>query len=370
MGRITDARVVGIVVNPLAGKDIRRLVSNASPVSDASKVGLVRRAVTGAMDGGARRLLISDDHHGLGRRAVERLDPDGHDPLGSITIDLLDGPLSGDRLDTVAAAAALAEHGAGAVVVLGGDGTNRDVVAGWPDAPIVPVSTGTNNVFPLAWDAASAGTAAGLVASGAVAIDDVARRAKRILVHIVSTQAADVDDIALVDVALVDGAFVGARAVWKAERVAVVVAAIATPLSSGLASIAGRVHPVDRWAAGGVVVRVGPGGRRIRLPLSPGSFVTVEVASSEPLRDAEPVTLSGPGVLALDGERTHVLHEGDRAVVTIVADGPTVIDVGRALHAAVADRHFDLPAELRPDEPRPNGPGAPDRADPDMMEHA
>lgn len=357
--RVTDDAVVGIVVNPAAGKDIRRLVSNASPVSDATKVGLVRRAITGAVEGGARRILVSDDHHDLGRRAIERLDLDDHARLGRPTIDVLEGRLSGDRLDTVASAAALATHEAGAVVVFGGDGTNRDVAAGWPDAPIVAVSTGTNNVFPVAWDAASAGTAAGLVASGVVPIDDVARRAKRIVVHIVGANAADIDDVALVDVALVDGAFVGARAVWKAAGVVAVVAAIATPLGSGLSSIAGRAHPLDRWAPGGVIVRLGPGGRCLRLPLSPGSFATVGIASSNPLASDQPVALSGPGVLALDGERTHVLHEGDRAMITVVADGPTVIDVGRALHAAVAARHFDVtPAASDPDMP-----------DPDTMEH-
>ena len=39
-------------------------------------------------------------------------------------------------------------HDAGAVVALGGDGTCRDVAIGWPDAPLIAISTGTNNVFP------------------------------------------------------------------------------------------------------------------------------------------------------------------------------------------------------------------------------
>lgn len=334
--------VVGIVVNPLAGKDIRRLVSNASPVSDASKVGMVRRAVTGAVEGGAERIVISADHHGLGHRAIERLD------VGSVDVGILDEPLAGDRLDTVAAAIQLAKLEAGAVVVFGGDGTNRDVVAGWPEAPVVPVSTGTNNVFPIAWDAASAGTAAGLVASGAVALTDVARPAKRILVRI-DRPGGVVDDVALVDVALVDGAFVGARAVWQPEGIRAVVAAIAVPASSGLSSIAGRAHPVERWAPGGVVVRLGPGGRRLRLPLSPGSFSTVGVAECIEIGPSESIEWRGPGVLTFDGERTHVLGPHDRATITICADGPMVIDVDRALHAAVRSRHFDVPATEDPD---------------------
>lgn len=332
---------VGIIVNPLAGKDIRRLVSNASPVSDAAKIGLVRRAVAGAVEGGAHRILISDDPHGLGRRAIERIAV-----AGDVSIALLDEAISGDRMDSVAAAAALAKLDAGAVLVFGGDGTHRDVVAGWSDAPIVPVSTGTNNVFPMAWDAAAAGTAAALVAAGAV--DRVAQRAKRITIHI-SGSAPDLDDVALVDVALVDEALVGARAVWRADRIIAVVAAIATPLGTGLSSIAGRVLPVGRWAPEGVVVELGTGGRTVRLPLAPGSFETVSVSRCQRLALDEPVVWRGPGVLALDGERTHVLRAGDRAVVTVRDDGPWVIDVERALHAAVDARYFDLREDLDAD---------------------
>ena len=45
--------VVGLVANPMAGKDIRRLVSAASPVSDMAKIGIIRRALIGAFEGGA-----------------------------------------------------------------------------------------------------------------------------------------------------------------------------------------------------------------------------------------------------------------------------------------------------------------------------
>ncbi len=332
---------VGIVVNPLAGKDIRRLVGNASPVSDAAKVGLVRRAVVGAAEGGARRILVSDDHHHLGHRALDRLDlPHG------VAATVIAEPLSGDRLDTVAAAAHLAKVDAGAVVVFGGDGTNRDVVGGWPEAPLVPVSTGTNNVFPLAWDATSAGTAAGLVASGAVDVGLVARRAKRILVHVTGLDdRPEVHDVALVDVALVAGSFVGSRAVWKADGIRSVVAAIATPASSGLSSIAGRVHPVDRWATAAAVIDLGPGGRCVRLPLLPGTFAAVDVLRSAALAMDQPVVWDGPGVLALDGERTHVLRRGDRATITVRHDGPSVIDVERTLQVAVEARQFDVSGE-------------------------
>lgn len=43
----------------------------------------------------------------------------------------------------------MAETGIGCVVTLGGDGTNRAAAKGSRSVPLVPVSTGTNNVFPV-----------------------------------------------------------------------------------------------------------------------------------------------------------------------------------------------------------------------------
>lgn len=332
---------VGIVVNPLAGKDIRRLVGNASPVSDATKVGLVRRAIAGAHHGGARRILVADDHHGLGRRALQGLDLGGADAV------VFGDALSGDRLDTVAAAEHLAKQDAGAVVAFGGDGTSRDIVSGWHDVPLIPVSTGTNNVFPIAWDAAAAGTAAGLVASGAVPPASVQQRAKRLVVHVASVDRPDVHDVAVVDMALVADRFVGSRAVWHPASIRRVVAAVATPTASGLSSLAGQIEPVGRWEPAGAAVELGPGGRTVRLPLIPGSYAEVAVASSRRIELGEPVHWVGPGVIALDGERSLVLHDGDRATITVLGDGPHVIDVEATLLAGVHAHSFDIQDGLR-----------------------
>lgn len=334
---------VGIVVNPRAGKDIRRLVGHASPVSDATKIGLVRRAAAGAHHGGATRILVSDDHHGLGRRALADL------TLDDARAEVFGDGLSGDRLDTVAAAAHLAKEEAGAVVVFGGDGTNRDVVCGWRDAPLVSVSTGTNNVFPVAWDAAAAGTAAGLVAAGTVELTTVASRAKWVRVHVSAPGRPDIDDVALVDVALVDDRFVGSRAVWHARAVRRVVAAIASPTVSGLSSVVGQVVPVGRWEPAGATADVGLGGRTVRLPLVPGSYDDVPIVGGRRLALGETVEWDGPGVIALDGERTLVLQVGDTVGVTVVADGPHVIDVEQTLLAAVLTRSFDVCVPEAPD---------------------
>ncbi len=331
---------VGIIVNPAAGKDIRRLVSDAAPVSDMAKIGMVRRAIVGAAEGGAERIVLSDDPHGLARRAVDGLD-------GVPTrIEILEGPATGSRLDTRHAAEALWKAEAGAVVILGGDGTHRDVAIGWLDAPIVAVSTGTNNVFPRLLETTVAGLAAGLVAAGHVPLAAVAQRAKTLRVRLSDTTAAHdrggsgisggsggSDTLALVDVALVEGAFEGARAVWDPARLLAVVACIAEVDAVGLSAIAAACHPVDRHGPGAVLVSMGPGRIR-RCAIAPGRFATVEIAAVTPVPDGGSVTLTGPGVLAFDGEREQRLGPGHSATVTVNRDGPSVIDVGAAIRFA------------------------------------
>ena len=328
---------VGLIVNPIAGKDIRRLVTSASHTSDGTKIGIVRRAVVAAVESGASRVVVAQDPHQLARRAVDGLD---------LPVVFLDEPVEGTRRDTIAAATRMWKENVGALVVLGGDGTCRDVASGWPDAPLIPLSTGTNNIYPSTIDATSAGCAAGFVASGAISFEAVARRSKRVAVH-VEFESGSIDDLALVDLAMINTAFVGSRAVLDPCTVTAVVASIASPSGTGLSSIAGRLHPVDRWAPGGVVVRLGPGGRRLRVPLAPGTFTTVEVTEVTPLADGERVVLAGPGVLAFDGERD--LRIGGECEVSVAVEqrGPFVIDVDAALLAASRRGLFDVPAHTR-----------------------
>jgi len=334
-----DISTVGVIINPHAGKDIRRLVSAAGQTSDAVKIGIVRRAVVGALEQGAQRVLLSSDTHKLAERAVEGLDG---------PIEFVESPLTGSHLDSVAAARSMWKDDAGAVVVLGGDGTCRDVAIGWPDAPLIPISTGTNNVFPGTLDGTTAGVAAAVVATSAVDIADVSHQAKRVAIRVDDPSRDTVyHDTALVEAALIDTTFVGARAVSDPSTIRWVVAAIAEPASTGVASIAGRVHPVGRCERGGVLLRLGadgrgPGRRRVRVPLAPGSFATVDVQSVEPLAPGETAEVPGGGVLAYDGERTTPVGADATITVSIEASGPRIIDVDATLVAAARSQLFDV----------------------------
>ncbi|WP_051062804.1 NAD(+)/NADH kinase [Ilumatobacter nonamiensis] len=335
-----DAATVGIIVNPHAGKDIRRLVSAAGQTSDAVKISIMRRVAAGAIEQGADRVLMSTDTHHLAERAVEGLDG---------PIEFLESPQTGSHHDTVAAARSLWKQNTRAVIALGGDGTCRDVATGWPDAPLIAISTGTNNVFPTSVDGTTAGVAAALVAAGSVKSSDVTSRAKRVSLQIDDPQRDTlVHEEALVEAALIDATFVGARAVSDPASIRWVVACIASPSSTGLAGIAGRVHPLRRDDPGGVLIRLGPGSRRVRVPLSPGSFSTLDIASVEPLRDGDTVVLTGRGVLAYDGERNTPVSAGATISVSVSRTGPHMIDVDEVLRLAALDRRFDVCAADHP----------------------
>lgn len=349
-GRVVST--VGIIVNPHAGKDIRRLVSAAGHTSDSVKIGIMRRVAAGAFEQGVGRVVMSTDTHHLAERAVDGLD--GH-------VEFIDGPTTGSHLDTVAAARAMWKADAGAVVALGGDGTCRDVTIGWPEVPLIPISTGTNNVFPSNVDGTSAGVAAALVATGAVASSS--SPAKRVELTIDEPDGESVaHDAALVEAALIQTSFVGARAVSDPASIRWVVACIANPASTGLASIAGRVHPVDRDAPGGVLIRLaGPGSnatRQVRVPLAPGSFATLDVESIEPITESTTVELPGGGVLAYDGERDTPVSTDARISVSITPSGPRLIDVESTLAAAALAGHFDArsgTASTSPSRKDPHG---------------
>jgi len=313
--------IVGIIANPAAGKDIRRLVSAASPTSDMAKIGIVRRALVGAIEGGADRVLIADDHKSLGRQAMRGL---AHGP--QVSIEIIGDEVLPTSFHSRRMAEQLRDQGVGAIVSLGGDGTHRDIAKGWRDVPMVPVSTGTNNVYPQMIEATVAGHAAAIAASGVKPMSLIAHRAK--ILDVVG--AGIKDDLALIDIALVEGAFTASRAVWDVGSLRQLIVTTAEPATIGLSSIAARVAPVSRQEFGGVHLRFGPG-ETVRAPIAPGLYHDVEIASYERLDLGQSVTMEGPGVLAFDGERDVVLAPGQSVSITLNANGPWVVDPTAAL---------------------------------------
>jgi len=311
---------VGLIVNPAAGRDIRRLVGLASMMPHHEKAAIVRRVLRGLEAAGVQRVLYLRDGAGIMEAALE----------GSVAA-LQVAPLSlrpeHRAADSTEAARELAAEQVGCIVTLGGDGTNRAVAGGCADVPLVPVSTGTNNVFPSMVEGTVAGLAAGLVATGKVPAEAASRRAKR-----VEVRAGEVEDFALVDAAACRDAFRGAAAIWDPGRVTGIVLARAEPWAVGLSSIGGALEPVSAEDPAGLQVELAAGesGCEVCAVLAPGLPRRVAVRSWRRLELGEEVTLEvGGGTVALDGERELPAKGPARARVTLA--GPRVVDVRAVL---------------------------------------
>jgi predicted polyphosphate/ATP-dependent NAD kinase len=312
---------VGLIANPAAGRDIRRLTARASLVPNHEKAAVVRRVLHGLAATGVDGVRYLADRAGIVAAAVDGSAP----PLAT---EPLPYRARGSASDSTEAARLLAAEGVGALVVLGGDGTSRAVAAACGELPLVAISTGTNNVFPSMVDGTVAGMAAGLVATGAVDVDRVSTRVKRIEVLAGSTT-----DMALIDAAACLDVFVGTRAIWDPGRVRELVLARAAPWSVGLSSIGGQLRPLGVDEPAGLHVKLGAG-REILAAIAPGVVALVPVAGWRLLPLGEPVVLAGARTVALDGERE--LTVDGEVTARVTRAGPRLVDIHAALEEAVA----------------------------------
>ena len=320
---------LGIIVNPHSGRDARRLFARAGTSTIDDKRNQVTRIVVGAAAAGCARVLLSRDSFRIGSAATDALDL-------PIEIDFLDLPATGHAQDGERAARAMRDAGCKAVVALGGDGTSRTITRAWRDVVLLPLSTGTNNVFPFQIEATVAGAAAGLVASGRLAIEAAAERAKLIEIRCEDGRV----NLALIDAGLLLDDHPGSLLQVDPSKLARILLTRAEPASVGLSPIGGLLMPCHAEDDFGVCVhtRTGPerehGGKTLRAPISPGLFETVGIEGVERIPLGTELVWRGPGLLAFDGDRELVLGDGETATLRVVRSGPWVIDPWRALRAA------------------------------------
>ncbi len=304
---------VGIIPNPQSGKDVRRVAADATVMNNHDKVGVVRRVLRALAAFGVRRALIMPDEFGIGLRAADSY---------GIDIEILDMDIEGSAKDSTRAAQIMTGEVA-CIVTVGGDGTNRAVAAGCGETPLLPISTGTNNVFPSQVDGTIAGMAASALALELVELDEVCWRSKRIGVSVDGSY-----DIALVDAAVTTEPFVGAKAIWSMESVRFLLAAQAQPFNLGLSSAAGILSPVGREEPHGVFVEFGGKGPSLLVPLAPGLLqrATVKAWQRVPLGFRWTWRAARPGTIALDGERHIDFLKGQQISFYLDNLGPLVVD--------------------------------------------
>jgi predicted polyphosphate/ATP-dependent NAD kinase len=322
---------VGIVANPLSGRDIRRLVARASVFPNAEKANMVQRILTALHAVGVRSVLMSTDLGGISA-AVLRATVAPAATRKWPAVEFLDqDTLTDSAADTTNAVGRMVGHGAGAIVCLGGDGTARVAAAACGDVPLLTLSTGTNNVFPEMCEATVAGLAAGLVATGSVDADVGTRRAS-----VLEVVAGGRTEEALVDVCVTTADHLGSRALWEPSTLRELYCTFAEPHAIGLSSIAGQLCPCPRLTTEGVALEFeAPATSRtvVLAPIAPGLVVEVGVRSWRTLAVGEKVeSRVRCGVIALDGER-EIEFQDITPVICLSDSGPRCVDV----HAVLAE---------------------------------
>ena len=320
---MTQTGCVGCIANPMAGKDIRRLVAYGSRIDNQEKVNIVRRILLGLESAGVAEVLLMPDTFQIADKALEGI----HQPL-QLQMHILDMEVRGDAKDSLLAAQHMCDAGAQCLLILGGDGTHRVVAKASGTIPLVPISTGTNNVFPQMLEGTVAGLAAGFYAGHAPQLDGVILPTKRLEIW----RDGALQDIALIDVAVSAQQFVGARALWDVSGIQELFLTQGTPSNIGLSSIAGWSHPITMADAAGLHLILGNGGRQVRAPIAPGLILPVGISHERLIEPGERIPIRhAPAMLALDGERELLVRQGEHWEVALSWDGPKVLDVDRTL---------------------------------------
>ncbi len=323
--------LVGIIANPASGRDIRRLVAYGTVFDNNEKMAIVRRVLLGLEAVGITQVAYMPEREfGILPRAIDGLT--GRQQGSTLQAIPLSMPVLATSTDSTRAAQLLASMGAGCIITLGGDGTNRAVARGCGDVPLVPISTGTNNVFPSFLEGTIAGMAAGLVARGQAGKNAV-HRASRLAVLVNGEEV----ESALVDVVLSSMPFVGSRAIWDLSTVNEVVLSRVAPATIGMSALGGALMDgaSKSHERPGMHIRLGTGGSQVLVALAPGLIDWIDVTEYRRLAINDVVRFPpGTGTVALDGEREIELSPKTAVEVRLCADGPFVVNVSAALEGA------------------------------------
>ena len=321
---------VGIIPNPASGKDIRRLVAYGSVFDNNEKVNIVRRVVLGLEAMGVKEVFVMPDSFGIGIRAMEDLKV-------SLMASFLDVKIENTQEDSARAAKMLNQLGVACIITLGGDGTNRVVAKACAETPLLPISTGTNNVFPQMVEGTLAGMAAGAAARNHRSTWDFIKQVPRLEIR----RGQEVVDTALIDIVVSEPGFIASRAVWDISKIQEIFLSRAEPENIGFSSIGGNIPGLSSAKGKGIHIIIGPGQYKVKAPIAPGLIRWVPVNSYRLFESGMAIPLAcTTAMIALDGERERIVRKRDPVTVTINPKGPWVIDIPRALKKATEQRLF------------------------------
>lgn len=316
---------IAILVNPMSGRDVRRIAARASFATHESKMDMVARVAAGADAIGVKSIYVTREPFRICTRALEWMPLRAH-------VHVLDFPIRNTDDDTATALARFRQQGVRTIVSLGGDGTHRIIARTGADVDLIPLSTGTNNVFPSQTEPTIAGMVAAWAARGVLGVTKLKRKTKILRVDLPDGST----DVALIDAVKLENDVVGNMLPFNTENIRELVLTRAHASGIGMTSIGGLLRETSEKSDHGLYLKMGVG-TKVRAAISPGLFEDVSVAQIELLGLSDRRWIRGPGILAFDGDRLHRLGPSEQASVTLVREGPYVYDIEACMSYAVAN---------------------------------
>lgn len=326
---------IGIIVNPFSGKDLRRITSQACNVGNNEKAIKVVRIINSMKKFGVDKVYLMPDNYMLNANIASTINKDKD---SNLTVELLDFRPTDCPEDTINAVEMMKNLNIACLIVLGGDGTCRLVAKTDINIPVIPVSTGTNNVYPKFYEGTTVGIAASYISLKEG--DEDLHRSKRIEVYI----NGKFSDIALVDAVITDLPYVGSKVVSETYNIKELIVSMCSPISVGFSAIAGNLSICSENDDFGYRIKFDDYGTTILAPISPGKVEEISFSEFERMDiDYEYICLPNyDGTIALDGERTVCFRCGDQLKFSITKSGPYKVDIIKTLYKAVENKFFYL----------------------------
>ena len=329
---------IGIIANPASGKDIRRLVSHATVIDNNEKVNIIERIILGAQALGVKKVFIMPDSNNMGYKAEDKLSSGNELKCEINVINMM--RFNGIE-DTVKAASYMEDNEEiKCIVTLGGDGTNRAVAKAVKNTPIITISTGTNNAYPIMLEGTIAGMAAAAVASGRFDNNKFITQDKRIEIY----KDEKLQDIALIDAVISKDIFIGSKAIWDMDSIEKIFVTRGHPASIGFSTLVGCkmiIYPEDDF---GAWTDINESNEKMMAPIAAGVVEAVGVGEINVLKLDEEYefTSNNRGTIALDGEREIEFSKDEKFVFKISRMGPYRVDVIKALEIAQINGFFTI----------------------------
>jgi predicted polyphosphate/ATP-dependent NAD kinase len=319
---------IAVVVNPNSGKDIRRLATHATVISNAEKINILKRIISTVSEMGDHEIFMIPDRSHLAGLAIEGMKPEIQKHVSIYPMKISD-----TQDDTTRFAKAMADEAeVDVMIVLGGDGTCRAAAKATGDVPLIPISTGTNNTYPTMMEGTAAALAAAAIASGVVGRERCGGRGKRIEVEVEGRGS----DIALIDAAFSSIFYIGARAVLNDEDIRSVLVTQSHPASIGFSALAGCVEIVRPEEDCGLFLDMDWARRDYIAAISAGVLTRFGVKERQkiPLGEELHIRTDYDGTLAFDGERELPFCKGEDISLKITRNGPRKVEARKVVEAA------------------------------------